>query len=399
MMCRLSSIALLALVLTWAIPAHPQQPAWLATLQQKLSPYQLTKVSKDATTILEPGTKFVMKKGGMGVERAVSGGLGAPVAENSYKNGEIKPDFSAILQNWVEKGDAIMLPEGEKVWVAQIVPRKNEIELVLVTDLVRRALANGVIADQLHVDGVRYWGILKFPIPKGTEPDADQIYSSMLEVLSPEDSSPSAFCNALVKLRSSVLLPIVEKTVLPNGEFPDQQGENANTDTFHYESLALRGDHAQQIHTTVQNCLPGLTVSQPVTLQDGVYKSTLSGYDAPYNISFVISSKLEPDGVTFVGIGFNRVENEAQERLDNAAIAYIAVAVDTCNWPLQTPAQAQNINRLLGNRSGSFQEELDFANKHIADVGRLDFCSDPKEREKFDRLVPTLWPVGSVGKP
>ena len=396
---KLASLSLLALSLGWSVPAFPQQPAWFAALQQKLSQVYLTRASKDVTTILEPGTKFVLKKGGMGMARAIPGRLNLLISSNSYVNGAIKPQFSTLLQHQVEQGTAMIVPAGEKVWVASFGPVKNDLEVLLVTDLYRLTLANGAFADQFHVDGARFWGILKFPLPKGSPPDPDQILASMQEVLAPEDSSPAAFCNALVKLKSTVPFTIVEDTVLPNGEPPDVQGELANTDALHYESLVLPGDHVQQIHATVQSCLPGLTLEEPITLVEGLYRSTLSGVDPPYNISFTVVSKLNEAGNTSVGIYFKRIENEALARLDNAAIAYVAVAVDTCGWSLQTPAQTQNINRLLGNRTGSFQDELNFANKHVADVGRLDFCSDPKERAKFDRLVPTLWPVGTAGRP
>lgn len=341
---------------------------------------------------------------GMVVAAPAGGGLLAPVGPstlslNSYANGAVKPEFGSLLQHRVDQGTAMILPAGEKVWDAGHIYRKNAVEVILVTDLYRRQSSPGIIADQFHVDGLRFWGVLKFQAPKGTEPDADQIYATMQEVLAPEDSTPAAFCNGLVKLKSTVLSTIIENTVLPNGEPPDLREQTPNGQFFHAETFYLHGDQAQQIHAAVQSCLPGLTVSKPMALNQGFYESSLSGVDSPYDISFETSSKVESDGDTLVGIKFLRNQSDAQARLDDAAIAFVAVTVDTCGWKLQTQDQTQNVNRLLGNRSKWLQDELDAANKHIITVGRLDFCSDAKERAKFDRLVPTLWPVGSVGKP
>lgn len=401
----LGPLALLVSFLSLSIASYSQQaePPWLAALQQKQ--IYITRTSKDGTIIIKSGTKFTLKKGGMGTvvaEPFKQGVLAVNpylIATNSYVNGAIVPEAASLLQHRAEQGTAMILPAGEKVWVAQIAPRKNEVYLILVTDLYRRQSSPGIIADQLHVDGMRFVGILKLPTPKGAEPDGDQIYASMLEVLAPEDSSQTAFCNALARLKSVVLSTIAEETVLPNGEPPDQNWQTPNGQFFHSETFILHGDQTQQIHTAVQSCLPGLTVTKPITPDQGAYESTLSGTDAPYQISFDIKSKLEPDGDTVVGVDFTRAQSTAQARLDDAAIAYVAVAIDTCGWALQTSAQAQNVNMLLGNRSKWLQDELDSANKHVADVGRLDFCSDPKEKAKFDRLVPTLWPVGTVGKP
>ena len=68
-------------------------------------------------------------------------------------------------------------------------------------------------------------------------------------------------------------------------------------------------------------CFLGLTVEEPITFVEGLYRSILSGLDPPYNVSFSVRSKWEEDGHTFVGISFDKVENGAQAELDNTGIA------------------------------------------------------------------------------
>jgi hypothetical protein len=389
--------------------AFSDQPAYAAALQQKLSQFTLTRTSKDGFALKRPGTKFVVKKAGMGMERTENGRVSIIGALNDYKNGELRPEFSTLLQHQIEAGNAIAVPVGMKVWVTDVAPKEKEVDLVLVTDFIRTESSPGVPADPDHLVGNRYWGELRFQFPKGEQPNADQIFSLMQEVLQPEDSSPAAYCNALVKLKSIPLSTVVNTAILPNGWPPDIDAEypnpnyvhidEPNTEFLHLESFLLRGDHAKEFHATVQSCLPDMTVSQPMTQHDDFYDSHLKGTDPPYDLDLYIATRVDNEGDTHVSISLKRIENEAQRRLDYATVAYLATAVKTCGWTLQTPEQTQNIDRLFNQPTDWFTEEVQSANKHIDAIGRLDFCSDPKEKEKFDRLVPRLWPVGTAGKP
>jgi hypothetical protein len=376
-------LAVFALALGLGVVSFAQQADWKAAIQTKLAAYEVTKVTPDRTEITLSGTKFKLLKGGIGLGATSAGKRYFRVDVNTYENGVVKPEFPTLIQRRAESGEARILNAGEMVWVSNIyfLNKQEGVELELVTD---------------PYQNVRYWGTLRFVAPKGTQPDADAILASIREVLAPEESGKDAFCRALVKIASTPPYSITKTTLLPGGS-PPTPPLNPNDFEYHTESFFRPGDQVTQIHAEVKQCLPGYSVEDaPAQTSTGLH-SMLNSTDPPYNTRLAVVSRLDGDH-TFVGVTFRRWEDPERLKMDYATIAFVSTASAICSWEFKTADQATNVNR-FANYGEWYQNELGAVKQHVQDKGRLDFCSDPKEKEKFDRLMPSIWPVGIIGKP
>jgi len=82
--------------------------------------------------------------------------------------------------------------------------------------------------------------------------------------------------------------------------------------------------------------------------------------------------------------------------------AYVFLASDACGWPLSAE-QSANVRRFVeqmstrGNFNEKYQHNLaDSQTKNSINVnGRRSFCTNPAERQKFDKLAATICPAGS----
>jgi hypothetical protein len=190
----------------------------------------------------------------------------------------------------------------------------------------------------------------------------------------------------------------VASILLPGG-LPPVVPDKLNDLQYHSENFLRPGDQVKQIHQEVQKCLASYVVEEDAAQHASQWRSSLTSTDPPYNIQLVVISRADGNN-TQTFINYSRSEDPERVKMDFATIAYVATAASTCSWQYKTTDQAKNVNRLLTHNYGDwFKNEVAQANRHIQDKGRLDFCDDPKEKEKFERLLPSIWPEGVVGKP
>lgn len=376
-------MVIFVLCMVFGFSAAAQQSDWKSELQGKLAAYEATKVTPDRTTIVTSGTKFTLLKGGLGLGVTSAGKQYFHIDVNTYENGALKPEFPAVIQRRADRGDARILSAGEKVWISNVyfLRKEDGVELELVTD---------------PYQNVRYWGTLRFIVPKGTQPDPDAILASIREVLAPEESGDAAFCQAVHKIVSAPPISIAKITLLPGGS-PPVPPEQPNDFEYHSESFFRTGNQVAQVHRELQQCLSGFAVEDSPVQRANELHSMLKSTDPPYDMRVAVNSRLDGDH-TFVAFTFRRWEDPERLKMDYATIAYAYMASGVCNWDFKTAEQATNVNRFI-NYGEWYQNELGLVKHHIEEKGRLDFCSDPQEKAKFDRLMPTIWPVGIIGKP
>jgi hypothetical protein len=348
----------------------------------KLAGYEITKVPFDRNSLESTGSKFILKKDGIALLAAKTGKRSLFSQPNSYTDGVIKPEFPSLLKTKIEQGEARIFSAGEKVWLtkASFTGKGDGLELELVSDL---------------MDGTRYWGTLKFLTPKGAQPDGNAISAAISEVLELEDSSPAAFCKAFVKMTSTVPNEMTSATLLPRASlFPKDVNMTQNDFEHHTETFNLAGDQAAAVHQSIRACLPKYSVDAAPFKTEHGWGSSLRSSDPPYDVVLTSTSVFAVDH-TVVITEFHRWEDPTKQRLDFAKMAFVRTASASCGWEM-TQEQLKTLGRFTG---AWYAEEIGSANHHIEEEGKLDFCDDPKEKAKFDRLVANIWPRGLVGKP
>jgi hypothetical protein len=156
--------------------------AQVAGLQQKLeAQYPLTKATADRSDIVTAGAVLVLQKDNLLMYSTTT----TSPPTNTYKDGKISQGIFAIAAcRWCRKIPGTSAPNvdtrtfvtGEKFWVTKIETHPDAVEFDVFSD---------------PFSDVRYYGILKFPYPKGTTPTVDQMMSEVAEVLSvqPADNS------------------------------------------------------------------------------------------------------------------------------------------------------------------------------------------------------------------
>jgi hypothetical protein len=132
-----------------------------------------TKVTTDRTDIVTAGSVLVLHKDGLlmcGVEA-----IAPPTS--TYKNGTISMGFGANMAWGMELAPANQqaaslaqrkFVAGEKFWVTEFLVKQDGAYLVFVSD---------------PYNDVRYYGQLKFPFPKNSTPNADEVMKSIEEVV------------------------------------------------------------------------------------------------------------------------------------------------------------------------------------------------------------------------
>jgi hypothetical protein len=151
-------------------------PLWIAassggSLQADLTKqFPVTQVSSDGS-VVTAGVVLVLQKDGF-----VTYGIGAPLpAMNTWKNGKISVGVGRAFTVGMamQNQGATNLPTrkfvpGEALWVIGIAVQKDAMIFRLLSD---------------PINGVRYFGDLKFPFAKGNPPPLDQAIMEINEVL------------------------------------------------------------------------------------------------------------------------------------------------------------------------------------------------------------------------
>jgi hypothetical protein len=165
--------SLIALLIVSSVCAHAQDKDWRSAIQNPLeSQYPLTKASADKSTIVTAGAILVLKKDNLVLYTTA---FHTPPA-NTYKDGRITQGLLGRLGK-TDATTSRTFVRGEKFWATQIEVRDDGVVFQFLSD---------------PFDDVRYTGTLKFPFVKGSPPPADQIATTVAQVLKVDDSAGAA---------------------------------------------------------------------------------------------------------------------------------------------------------------------------------------------------------------
>lgn len=167
----------LAMVLVFTCPeANAQDTNPTASIQQKLAAqYPITKTTDDKTDIVTAGAVLVLQK-----DHLLMYSIATPYPPlNIYKKGKISQSvgsgFLRDLANvmMTSANNASDIPQrkfqaGEKFWLTAILIQNDGILFQFYSD---------------PYDGIRYYGQLKFPFPRGQVPASDEALKTIAEVL------------------------------------------------------------------------------------------------------------------------------------------------------------------------------------------------------------------------
>jgi hypothetical protein len=168
-------IVLSLLAMAVVIPSPLLLKAQLAGLQQKLeSEYTLTKATADRSDIVTAGAVLVLEKDNLLMYTSTT----TSPPTNTYKDGKISQGvFGLAACKWCRKipgtgsapnVDTRTFVTGEKFWVTKIEVQDENVVFEFFSD---------------PISDVRYYGLLKFPFSKSAPPTADQIMSTIAEVI------------------------------------------------------------------------------------------------------------------------------------------------------------------------------------------------------------------------
>jgi hypothetical protein len=173
-----------------------------ASLQADLTKqFPITQVANDGS-VVAAGVVLVLQKDGF-----VIYGINAPLpALNTWKNGRISAGVGRALTVGMamKNQGATDLPTrkfvtGESLWVIGIAVQKDAMTFRLLSD---------------PVNGIRYFGDLKFPFPKGNPPPLDQAVLQINEVLTPQQPDKPA--------TEAAPAPAVESQTVNLGDTPER---------------------------------------------------------------------------------------------------------------------------------------------------------------------------------
>lgn len=176
-------IAVPLLVAIVAVASPHLAKAQTNDLQQKLeSEYTLTKATADRSDIVTAGAVLVLEKDNL---LMYSSSTSSPPI-NTYKDGKISQGvFGFAACKWCRKlpgtssapnVDSRTFVTGEKFWVTKIEVGNDHVGFEFFSD---------------PISNVRYYGVLKFPFAKNSQPNADQLMKTIAEVIQvqPADAS------------------------------------------------------------------------------------------------------------------------------------------------------------------------------------------------------------------
>jgi hypothetical protein len=170
---RVFGLAAIASMVTLSLAAQTGDPKdlLLKKLNEQFAP---TRFTADKSGIVTSGVVVALKKDGLLVYTVTV--PSAPISV--YKNGKLSQGFGDMFKVGMVDGmgrpggassiPSKKLPGGEKVWVSGIGVENDSILVQVTTD---------------PYDDGRYFGTLKFLVPKGTVPTPDDAVKAISEVL------------------------------------------------------------------------------------------------------------------------------------------------------------------------------------------------------------------------
>ncbi len=201
-MRRSVHLTLVAAILVGVAPwLHGQDQK--AEIQNRLtSQFALTKITADKSDIATAGAVLVLHQSGL-LMYSVSNPI---PPQSTYKKGKITRN--AFGKNfWRDFGNTMVTPgssvdivqrnfvDGEKFWVTKVEVKDDGVIFGLYSD---------------PYDGVRYFGELKFPFPKGAVPPPEDVLKTVGEVFTvePADNSSGSPTQPQEPTPTSAIMPI-----------------------------------------------------------------------------------------------------------------------------------------------------------------------------------------------
>ena len=173
------------MILCVAQPIHAQDETQNSIEHRLKDQFTLTRITADRSDIVTPGTIVVLHKDGLLMYQTSS-----PMPPtNTYKNGKVTQGMGGFGR---DLGITMLAPggatsanyarrkfvDGEKFWITSCSAQKDGVVFQFYSD---------------PYDGVRYYGQLKVPFPKGAIPPPDDIMKMIAEVVTSENPSQGAF--------------------------------------------------------------------------------------------------------------------------------------------------------------------------------------------------------------
>lgn len=175
----MTGLAVAAILMGLTQPIRAQDDTQKSAVQRKLKEqFTLTKLTSDRSDIVTAGSILVLHKDGL---QMCSIEAKAPMT-STYKNGNISYGFGAKVGWGASLGlasqgkNASEIPQrkfvaGEKFWITSYTAQNDAVLLQFYSD---------------PFDGVRYYGQLKIPYPKGAIPAAEDVMKTIAEVVTAE---------------------------------------------------------------------------------------------------------------------------------------------------------------------------------------------------------------------
>ena len=181
-MRRAFYLTVAASVVAGVVPwARGQDPNTILTKLK--SQFTLTQTTADKSDIVTAGSILVLRK-----DRLVMYSLSNPAPpQSTYKKGKISHglggrSFLGDLTNTMSNPNQPAIQQrvfvsGEKFWVTGVNVERDGVVFRMYSDAYQ---------------DVRYWGDLKFPFPKGSFPPADELMTTIAEVLAVQPGEDAA---------------------------------------------------------------------------------------------------------------------------------------------------------------------------------------------------------------
>jgi hypothetical protein len=210
---RLPSWTVCLLLLGASALSFCQSGVPASAIQEKLNgTLTLTRITQNGSDLVKPGCILELRKPGL-----MMYSVAAPLPPlSTYKNGKISQGWGGFGRDF---GNTLLSPPGvtsanypqqkfapgEKFWVIDAKAQKDNVSLILYSD---------------PVEGIRYYGQLKFPYPKGHEPDPDDMMRSIEEVflITPADTGAPAAEQPATPAAPSPMAPIAPPPPPPDAQ-------------------------------------------------------------------------------------------------------------------------------------------------------------------------------------
>ena len=201
---NVAGFAVASMLLCMAQPIHAQDEPQKLIDHKLKDQFTLTRTTADRGDIVTPGSIVVLHKDGLLMYQTSS-----PMPPtNTYKNGKVSQGMGGFGR---DLGITMLAPggatsanyarrkfvDGEKFWITSYAAQKDGVVFQFYSD---------------PYDGVRYYGQLKVPFPKGAIPPPDDVMRLIAEVVTsdnpPQEAAPPAPIAPPAQTSGTYLAPV-----------------------------------------------------------------------------------------------------------------------------------------------------------------------------------------------